>query len=286
VAASFVVRVGQFNPTQRYEDTAPGTAFRFVARDSDGLPITGEFFQGVPRTSSFLAQLHMIDESSPLSIEQQIDLSIRNTANPPPSLPINFVGNKELQEDNTWGPVVSPHFERDGEMEVEVSLPRTGPHVVTIKGPKGDNSADYLQPTRFFNWRVHVSGICPVGQRDIGGRNCGCSAGYEKADCSPCKQGSIKLNQGEGVCTACAMTIFPGIGHDPARTETRQEASSQYEECGCSADTYLPMRARKLAAEELSVACPSLTQYKFQTSSKYFDYVGDCCNNATRAQAE
>ena len=58
------VRVGKYEPAQRLVADSPGTTFSMIARDEDGLPVVGEYFQAVPRVNSFRAELHVLDVGS------------------------------------------------------------------------------------------------------------------------------------------------------------------------------------------------------------------------------
>lgn len=276
VVAEFQIRVGPFQPSLRNTGGGLGGAFRFVARDVDGLPVVGDTFNGAQRASSFRAELHVLDVEADLSAGALMEqlraraeltttaITVAGEATAPETgeaaatplgaasemkeLLIQYVGNKELSKlSGTWSQVVTPPFEQDGTMEVEIALDRTGPHVITLYGPNGGSRTEDQLPTERLPWTVLAHGVCPIGQGEIQDRKCGCLRGYEQPpDCTACAPGSMKhLPGGDTVCLPCAQTIFPGVGYDPLRSETSGPAASRFEVSGLNlhiASSHLLMR--------------------------------------------
>lgn len=126
----------------------------------------------------------------------------------------------------------------------------------------------------------------------------GCLAGYEQAACTPCEEGSLKrLPGGDTVCSPCAQTIFPTISnpsgtmYDPARSVTAGTASVRYEDCGCSAESFLPYYSRSLPegdeySMELHRICPQADHHDFAWAESYLPFIEECCPGVTREDAE
>lgn len=253
-----------------------GTTFTFVARDSDGLPIVGENFNGYPRVESFVAELHW-EGSDPPPVER---------------LPITFIGNRELQPDGTWRVEQDAPREKDGTFHVAVSLMRTGAHSVRIKGPTADGSS--LLPSDYLPWEVHVNGICPLGQLPLVAPPwlCGCAAGTQPPAggfgsnivCQECPIGRIKETNGNTQCYSCLEAIVRERGDlrfAAERTITAVEGSSAIHECGCSSGFFLTHIGRALATEELSAVCPPYTSMEFEARTLAFRPA--CCNTTRSA---
>ena len=103
VVATFNITVGAFQPALRDTPEQFGGTFKFVARDADGLPVVGEYFEGSPRTDSFKAELQVLERDSPRPLSEQ--LANRTMLS---TLAVQFIGNKALQADGTWSQVVTP----------------------------------------------------------------------------------------------------------------------------------------------------------------------------------
>ena len=206
------MRIGPWVPSLRYdEETRTGTTFRFIARDEDGLPVVGETFEEQPRTSSFEAFLHKLDEDvldvdSPKNLSEQVDPNAVR-------LPIQFIGNKDLRPDGSYQVVSNPPLRvNDGLMEVTVELAHTGPHLVRLRGPSGGFSSTSTLPTTDFTWMLLMLGQCPAGQVEVGSRKCSCDRGYTQlgfsAICEPCASGHVKDVYGTEDCDTCVEHVL------------------------------------------------------------------------------
>lgn len=294
------IQVGTYDPAKPF---GAGTSFRFVARDSDGLPVVGETYNGFPRVDGFRAELRWLgsnfggDGVSAVSVGSTGAVS--TTVAPVTwELPVRFIGNRAAQPDGSWLVLPDPPRAQDGTFHVTVSLRRTGPHTVRIKGPPADGSS--LQPAEYFPWEARVMGICPAGQVPLDNPSylCGCAAGTETAGgstdsgtvtCNPCPIGQLKEQNGNDRCYSCTDALLKARGGDitfaASRTITAEPGASALHDCGCSAGFFLSHIGRAQASIDLSTTCPPIDSDTFLGRTRSFRE--GCCNEtATSKECE
>ena len=255
------------------EPTFAGTTFEFTMRDRDGLPVVNEVYNDVERIVSFRAELVRISDSQAK----------------PTQLPLQFVGNKQMQNDGTWEPYrgqLRPPRSRHGRVEVVVQLANTGLHYVYLYGSQN------MEPTstKFeqFTWRVQAIGECNLEEQerdDMTGSNgtrdesCACRPGFYRPEplpgqllsrCRICAKGEVKDIVSDAPCTSCVErnTEVLGqnpewlrtVGLDPNRRETVGEGEVDFRhhdklsDCGCSASYVL--RFSDLRPSDILQYCP------------------------------
>ena len=213
-----------------YREVGSPFSFRFVGRDSDGLPVVSESFDTRTRAGDLAAEV--FNEASGTLARANI----------------MYVGNKRWDAAAVeYVAEANPTREAAGEFEVTATLQRIGVHEVRLKRAR---STDY------FPWRVNVIGTCRTGLVPNENNFCECDRGSSpigstEETCTPCPLGQVKTTMGNDRCMACAElteTLAATGNHsvrarDDDRSWTATLGASSIDDCRCRQGTALQLSA-------------------------------------------
>lgn len=258
--------------TGRYDRLDPskaGTAFQFVMKDADGLPVVSETYDFRRRVSDFRVELLRVGYDTP-----------------PMPLPLEFIGNRELTADGSYQALFGQQrAERsmDGRVEVVIELEYTGPHHVQLRGPEGDETFQLM------TWALDIFGVCSETEViENATRKCICKVGHSRiasahggyAPCNVCEAGLVKDAIGDQACDTCTALNLQRFGYsDPNRRETRGTTMADHDtlaDCGCSTNYYMNFAA--LSPALITERCPVLTRTDlWEQHANLSRYEDECC---------
>lgn len=212
------ISTGLYDPL---DPSFAGRTFEFVMRDRDSLPVVNELFDGVERIADFKATLTR--EAAGVDVK-------------PETLPMEYVGNKQLTEAGTWDAYkgqLRPPRSRHGRVQVTVQLKLRGRHYVDLYGLEDAGAEAPPDRARLvqFPWRVAFEGVCPASEdvcQQCDEPLCFCRPGFfrpegaSNARCKVCSVGKVKSVVDDGECSTCVDANRDEHGEtDSFRRETR-----------------------------------------------------------------